>query len=504
MDNNSSSNIIAYTAKDYTAIRQALLDLAKEKLPAWTDHSANDLGVVLVELFAHLGDSLFYYLDRLANESYLATAVERRSVMHLLRLIGYELRPPQSASADLTLLFAADAAGMVTVATGTRFQTTADTAGEVVGYRYTRDPITIDLDALSSVTHSDGESYKRFATLPVEQVDAVENNVLLGSSAGTADQQFTLSRSPLMDGTLTVAVDEGTGLRAWQQQAGLLNSTDTDEHYMVRRDENGLASVIFGDNQYGRIPGRGTDNLRVSYSIGGGVRGNVSAYTIVEAVTAIDHLEHVFNEQPATGGTDAEAIEEAAVRGPQVFRTMGRAVTARDYEAQAMRFGVGKARARSGGWNRVELFVAPVGGGQPTDTLKADLRDYFEDKRMLSTYLDVRDPEYINVFIEGDLEVEAYYFADQIQQQAQEAVAGLLAFENVEFEDKLYISKIYEAIEAIEGVKGVHVSRFARPDSLQDLPESGSLTFGWSEIPRTGYDTGIQLTISGGRRDNPV
>jgi hypothetical protein len=503
MSNNGLSNSIDYTAKDYTAIRQAMLDLATEKLPAWTDHSENDLGVVLVELFAHLGDSLFYYLDRLANESYLATAVERRSVMHLLRLIGYELRPPQPASADLTLLFTADAAGVVSIDTGAHFHTTVDTAGEVIGFEYAGDPISIDLDVLSTFLHSDGETYKRFAALPVQQVDGRENNVFLGSSAGIADQRFALGRAPLINDTLQVDVNEGGGFRAWPVQTSLLNSLSTDEHCMVRRDENDKAWVIFGDNQYGKIPKRGIDNLRASYSVGGGAKGNVSAHTIV-GKPAIDDLEVVFNAAPATGGADAEAIEEAVVNGPHVFRTMGRAVTAHDYETQAMRFGVGKARARAGNWNRIELFVAPVGGGQPTDTLKADLLDYFEEKRMLTSILIVSDPTYVNVFIEGELEVEAYYFADQVQEKAQAAVADLLVFEKVEFEDKLYISKVYEAIEAIEGVKGVNISRFARSDSAQDLPNSGSLTFGWSEIPRAGHDAGIELTVSGGRSDNTV
>ena len=86
---------IDYTKKDYPSLRDELLALARERLPEWTDHSPNDLGVVLVELFSHLGDIFLYYQDRIANESYLDTAVERLSVINLLRLIGYELRPPQ-------------------------------------------------------------------------------------------------------------------------------------------------------------------------------------------------------------------------------------------------------------------------------------------------------------------------------------------------------------------------------------------------------------------------
>ncbi|MFZ1984558.1 MAG: putative baseplate assembly protein [Desulfatitalea sp.] len=496
--------MIDYTAKDYTSLRQSMLTLAREKLPAWTDHSANDLGVVLVELFAHLGDSLFYYLDRLVNESYLATAVERRSVMHLLRLIGYELRPPQPASADLTLLFAADAVGTVTIAPSTAFATTAQATGEAIGFHYIREAITIDLDALAVVSHTDGKPYKRYTTLPVVQVDGSVSAEVIGSSTGMAAQRLALARAPLIESALVVTVDEGTGPKAWKKQSTLLNSTPGDEHYIVRRDENDGAWIEFGDGQYGKIPRRGSDNLRAAYRVGGGAKGNVAAMTISKAVTAVASLEGVFNAAPAVGGTDAEAIADAAVRGPQLFRTMGRAVTARDYETQAMRFGVGKARARSGGWNRIELFVAPAGGGQPTDTLKEDLRAYFEDKRMLTAVLDVRDPAYINVFIEGQLEVEAYFFAEQVQQRVQDAVRRLLAFDNVTFEDKLFISKVYEAIEAIEGVKGVNISRFARADSTGALPEGGSLVFGWSEIPQAGYAAGIQVTVSGGRSDSAI
>lgn len=499
--NSKGLNNIDYTHKDYASLREAMLALAREKLPAWTDHSPNDLGVVLVELFAYMGDHLFYYMDRLVNESYLTTAVERRSVMHLLRLIGYELRPPLPASADLTLLFESDAAGLVTISPGTQFQASPEAAGEPVRFEYIRDAVTIDLDALAVITHTDGEPFKRFSTLPVVQVDATVAGEILGSSDGSPGQQYALARSPLIDGTLIVDVDDGTGPRAWQQVETLLYSGPNDTHYTVRRDDKGVAWVAFGDSRYGLIPRRGHNNIRSEYRIGGGLKGNVPAFTIVNAVTAIASLALVFNAQSATGGADAEASAEAVKQAPQVFRAMERAVTAQDYEAHAMQFGVGKARARTGSWNRIELFVAPVGGGQPSDTLKEDLRHYFEDKRIMTAVLDIRDPDYVNVFIEGALEVDAYYFTKQVQQQVEDAVSRLLTFGNVNFQDKLYLSKVYEAIEAIDGVKGVNITRFARSDGVAALPEDGTLTFLWSEIPRSGYAAGIQLTLSGGRSD---
>src|SRR5712691_8224242 len=105
---------IDYTDKDYDSLRQAMLNLAAYRLPEWTDRSPADLGVLLVDLFAYLGDILSYYQDRLASESYLDTAVERRSIMYLLRLIGYELAGPVAASAELDLVFAAPGPGQPT------------------------------------------------------------------------------------------------------------------------------------------------------------------------------------------------------------------------------------------------------------------------------------------------------------------------------------------------------------------------------------------------------
>lgn len=491
---NNTKPIIDYTNKDYASLREAMLGLAREKFPEWTDHSPNDLGVMLLELFAYMGDILLYYQDRIANESYLETAVERRSVINLLRLIGYELRPPTPASADLTLLFKHDATGTVTIDKGAMFQTKAKATGEPIGFQYVRDPLDIDLDnenAVPIITHTDGQQYKQFATLPVVQVDAAIGDEIVGSSDGSAGQRFRLARVPLIEDQLELRVDEGRGPEGpgpvlWERRDSLLHSLAGDRHYMVRRDQDDIAFVEFGDGRHGMIPPQGRNNITATYRVGGGSNGNVPPNTITKCVTSIDHLEEVFNEKPATGGADAESSSEAVIRGPQLFRAQQRAVTARDYEAHAKAFGVGKARARAASWNRIELFIAPVGGGQPTDTLKEDLRAYFEDKRIMTSIVDIQDPKYVNVCIQGTLEIDAYYFTEQVQQRVSNAVADLLAFENVDFEYTFYLSKIYEAIEAIEGVVYVHVTRLAKSNSTEAslLPEKGKLCFGWHEIPR--------------------
>ena len=177
-----------------------------------------------------------------------------------------------------------------------------------------------------------------------------------------------------------------------------------------------------------------------------------------------------------------------------------RAVTVEDYEAYARDFGVAKVRARAANWNTVELYVVLAGGGKPSDTLKENLRLYFEDKRMLTTIVEVKDPVYVEVIIEGDLFIKPQYFRDSVRQRVEDAVSRLLALENVDFAQILYVSKVYEVIEAIDGVEGVIISGFERvtppPEGLDPEPVWGVLRFDWNEIP---FLSGINFKVTGGK-----
>ena len=88
---------IDYLAKDYSSFRQALLDFIPTRLPAWTERSEADLGMMLLELFAYTGDNFSYMQDRVANEAYLGTATQRRSVALISQLIGYQMDEGASA-----------------------------------------------------------------------------------------------------------------------------------------------------------------------------------------------------------------------------------------------------------------------------------------------------------------------------------------------------------------------------------------------------------------------
>ena len=72
---------IDYTSRDYEALREELVARIKERIPEWNGADNSDFGVVLAEAFAYLGDVANYYIDRIANESFLSTATQRESIL---------------------------------------------------------------------------------------------------------------------------------------------------------------------------------------------------------------------------------------------------------------------------------------------------------------------------------------------------------------------------------------------------------------------------------------
>jgi uncharacterized phage protein gp47/JayE len=468
---------IDYTNKDFGSLRQAMLNLARYRLPEWTDQSPADLGSLLVDLFAYMGDIVFYYQDRIANELFLSTASERRSVQQLLRLVGYELHPPIAAAADLDLTFKTPALGqspLVTVSYGAQF--TAQSEAGAQTFEYLEPDLVIDLSS-AQVRPAVSAGKLLYTGLPVRH-SLSHPTEILGSSTGEPNQSFKLSSSPLIPDSLMIEVNEGTGWVTWVRRENLLYYIAADgramisgpdaRDYTVQFDENDNAWVIFGDGVYGMRPPVGSNNLRATYRTGGGAVGNVPAGTINSAKTSITLLSSVTNPLAAAGGADHESLEHAKSFGPLAFRSGQRAVTLADFVALAHQAGgVAKVRARSSGWNRVDLYIAPEGSTcrpAPED-LKKRLLAFFEDRRMASTLIAIQDPKCTLVDVSLEVVPDAHYHSSSVMQSVEAAVQSLFAFENVDFGQTLYLSEVYGAVETLSNVVAVNVTRFRRQDS---------------------------------------
>jgi uncharacterized phage protein gp47/JayE len=513
--------VIDYLARDYASFRQALINLIPAKLPEWTDRSESDFGIVLIELFAYMADILSYYQDRLANEAFLSTAQERRSVIEHLRLIGYEMAPAAPAAAKLSLIVGNNVKQAVEVRKGDQFATASSKDRKSVTFEYTDDkPLVIDFDKLilapNSATKDNGSTLVGFKQtdpiIPVREGRTITDEAA-GTSDGTPNQRFKLAQPGVLPDSLKITVETFPPTPPWRlrktlvysppafspdqlailEQAGRIGSTlafsrTADQDFAIQTDENDVTTVLFGDGQYGQIPQPGA-RILASYRVGGGSIGNVGERQITK-ITNAPQLQllgaRVTNMKAASGGAESESIQHAIKFAPTVFASMQRAVTAEDYVAQARLFpGVSKARAVATNWNTITLFIAPSGSGEPpSDVLRNGLLAYFEDKRMVTTLIQIESPSYVHIVIEVEVGVLPYFDTESVKGDVRAAIQSLLDFENVDFKQVLFLSKIYEVIEGVMGVGDfVFVKTFRRSSDSDAIATDGRIQLGENEIP---------------------
>ncbi len=472
--------VIDYMAKDYDSFRQAMIDLIPEKLPEWTDRTETDFGIVLIELFAYMADILSYYQDRIANESFLATAQERRSVIQHLRLIGYDLAPAAPASGLLTLIVSNDKKDIVEIKKGDQVATKSSKTEKSITFEYVGEqPLVIDLKKCKEDSAKDliidgkkaGKGFKKYVGIPVQEGKTVLNEKI-GISDSSPNQSFKLSKPKMIKDSLKIQIKTPDRVDDWILKNSLIFSWHNDKHYFIQTDENDITTVHFGDNLYGQIPDKGAE-ITATYRIGGGSEGNVGAnkITVISKAPQLQALAaKVTNEKPASGGKDRESIEHAIKFAPKVFRSLDRAVTEKDFVNIALSYpGVAKAKAKSSGWNKITLYIVPEGEQcqPPTGILKKQLINFFENKRMIGTFLDIQDPICVPFDIWLKVTVAHNYFAEEIKKRVEEAVKTLFKLDNVDFGQSMYLSKVYEKIEALEGVDAVFVYMFNRRDQLE-------------------------------------
>jgi len=82
----------------------------------------SDPSIAFLDAWATVADVLTFYQERIANEGYLRTATERRSILELARLVGYKLKPGVSSSVFLAYTLE-DGYRNITIPSGSRSQT---------------------------------------------------------------------------------------------------------------------------------------------------------------------------------------------------------------------------------------------------------------------------------------------------------------------------------------------------------------------------------------------
>ena len=335
----------------------------QQSCPGWTDLSAHDPGIALLEAFAHLTEVMIYRLNQLPEKAYVS----------FLNLLGVTRHAPTAAWADVRFTRSGPDDAPLRIPAGTRVAAARGADPRPVVF-VTCEPASL-------------EAGQREVTVRMHHCELVEAE-LLGVGTGAPGQVLRAARAPLartaeaLDLLLGVEVPagsvelgaaarehQGRTFEIWRPVDSFAGLGPQDKAYLVDRCSGTVTfapaldlrtadegSLSFGDGPVAAVPPAGRQ-VRLWYRAGGGPTGNVAAGSLTSLRDPLPGVK-VVNPLPAVGGREMEAMESVLLRGPYAFFAQQRAVTARDFEVLATAAG-GVARARAFTRAAVYSFARP-------------------------------------------------------------------------------------------------------------------------------------------------
>jgi hypothetical protein len=313
------------------------------------------------------------------------------------------------------------------------------------------------------------------------------------------------------------SVYEGTSDN-WAPQRDLLNSDADTTEFVAEVDNDGTAYLRFGDNEHGRRPDYGT-TFAATYRVGNGVAGNVGADSLGHIVSDDTRIASVRNPLAARGGIEPESIEDVRQRAPYAFRTQERAVTAKDYATMAQRDPEVQRAAGTfrwtGSWRTMFVTIDRFGGAKVDNAFKQEVEAELEPYRMAGQDLDVNGPIYVSLEIEMQVCVKPDYFRSAVKQALLEIFSdrvlpdgrlGVFHPDSFTFGQTVFLSPLYAAAQAVEGVASVVIAKFQRQGADNDVAlDAGKLELTRLEIARCDNDPNFpehgvfRLMLDGGK-----
>jgi hypothetical protein len=325
-----------------------------------------------------------------------------------------------------------------------------------------------------------------------------------------------------------IQLSEPDVVGTWERRRDLLNSGPGKKEFVVEVESDGSVFLRFGDDLLGSRPRRDTRFL-ATYRIGNGNAGNIGGSAIAHIAPSDPSLFSdpsgslilaVTNPLPASGGIDPETIEHVRQTAPSAFRKQERAVTPDDYAEVSHRCEPDIQRAAAtfrwtGSWRTVFLTVDRVGGDKVDDVFESGLRRCLERYRMAGHDIEVDGPTYVSLEVEMIVCVKRNYFASDVKAALLEVFSnrilpdgrrGIFHPDNFTFGQSVYLSTLYAAAQAVQGVDSIDITKFQRQGiDSNDAIDTGRLEIQRLEIARLDNDPNFpergvfHLTMKGGQ-----
>lgn len=429
---------------DFEEIMEVLKQRIQAKLPnRWTDFLQSNFGIELLEAVAYEAMLLNYYINININEAFMPTAKTDFAVRNLARTIGY--KPKRASQSVVPVILYLDSPRKYDVfiskytklstENGIKFYTTEDSM--IVA---TEKEIEVNCKSgilTTDVIVSNGIAKHRYKLR--------KNNVILIESVKTENFEY--------------------------EYKDFIDTQSKEPFYTIEYDSDDNAYIIFGDNIYGINPPEG-ETITVLYVVNNNSIENSNVQpntiTLVDSVIYDSNNEivsdiHAYNDIAASGGSSNESLEEIKRNAPSIYRTQQRAVTRQDYKDLTLALPQIEKVSVIDTYNMEEIGIFGVkicpiqtNGGYLNRLLKNEIQKYLEDRKIISTRIDIIDPSYITFDVNILLQASPSANINILNNTIKKEITSYLSWKNRDFGEEISKSEIQRRISSLSDVLQVY------------------------------------------------
>jgi hypothetical protein len=316
------ANRLKVTELDFDLIKTNLKNFLKSQ-NEFTDYDFEGSGLnVLLDILAYNTHYNAYYLNMIANESFLDSSLLRNSVVSHAKKYGYVPRSSTASRAvvNFSVNSGSSTPGSLTLPAGYTFLSNL-----------------IDNKVYNFITLNDVTVSKTANNFVFNNLNIYEGSLnfysYTHSESSNPKQIFTIPDSNIDTSTLKVSVQQSTSNTntvVYSLATDVLNLTSNSEVYFLQEGLNQQYEIYFGDNVIGKkIPDGGVVNLTY-LSTSGSIANRANSFVGTATVSGFANFT-VSSVSSSAGGSEKESVDQIKFAAPLQFISQNRAVTKNDY-----------------------------------------------------------------------------------------------------------------------------------------------------------------------------
>ena len=402
---------------------------------------------VLLDVLSYNTHINSFYLNMIANEMFIDTAIKRNSLMSLSKMLGYLPKSRKSSYANVTIsVTPTDNPSNITIAKNTRFKS------EINGITFT----FVTDRSYSAVANGN-------STVTLSNIKLVQGEPLtFRYTANTSDHsiKYKIPNRGIDTDSITVNLqesEENTTQSSYTLATDLLNVNSSANVFFIEPDADDTYQIRFGDGILGRKEKTGNIVI-IGYNLTNGVLGNgARIFSPVSTVAGYPGAT-VTTISASVGGSDEESNDNIRFKAPRHYEVQNRAVTANDYKRIITReYPQAESVVVYGGENadppefgKVFIGIKPKSGLAITTSVKDFISEVLTKYNVGSITPDFVDIDYIFPILTLTVNYDSRFTSKTtsvLQRDVLNSITSYSTNELQEFSKDLRISKLTRTID---------------------------------------------------------